>query len=87
MKINLQDVKWQYNRRKKKYLYCHHPVGVNLMRLMATKTSTSSHSVKMRQRKTELNGSSYGVTGRYSIRSAARKAIATGSRRKFRYMN
>lgn len=32
--------------------------------------------------KTELNGSSYGVTGRYSIRSAARKAIATGGRRK-----
>ena len=56
--------------------------GVNLMRLMATKTSTSSHSVKMRQRKTELNGSSYGVTGRYSIRSAAREAIATGCRRK-----
>ena len=56
--------------------------GVNLMRLMATKTSTSSHSVKMRQRKTELNGSSYGVTGRYSIRSAAREAIATGGRRK-----
>ncbi|PEQ97296.1 dipicolinate synthase [Bacillus cereus] len=37
MKINLQSAKWIYNRRKKKYLFCHHPVGVNLMRLMATK--------------------------------------------------
>ena len=35
--------------------------GVNLMRLMATKTSTSSHSAKMHRRKTELNGSSHGV--------------------------
>ncbi|PEW99520.1 dipicolinate synthase, partial [Bacillus cereus] len=30
MKINLQSAKWIYNRRKKKYLFCHHPVGVNL---------------------------------------------------------
>ncbi|RWR59111.1 dipicolinate synthase [Bacillus cereus] len=37
MKIYLQSAKWTYNRRKKKYLYCHYPVGVNLMRLMATK--------------------------------------------------
>ena len=36
----------------------------------------------MHQRKTELNGSSHGVTGRYSIRSATREAIATGCRRK-----
>ncbi|PFJ84369.1 dipicolinate synthase, partial [Bacillus cereus] len=36
MKINLQSAKWIYNSRKKKYLYCYHPVGVNLMRLMAT---------------------------------------------------
>jgi len=32
--------------------------------------------------KTELNGSSHGATGRYSVRSAAREAIATGCRRK-----
>lgn len=37
MKINLQSAKWIYNSRKKKYLYCYHPVGVKLMRLMATK--------------------------------------------------
>ena len=49
---------------------------------MATKTSTSSHSAKMHRRKTELNGSSHGAAGRYSVRSAAREAIATGGRRK-----
>ncbi len=50
---------------------------------MATKNMpTSSHSVKMHQRKTELNGSSHGAAGRYSIRSTARKAITAGGRRK-----
>ena len=36
----------------------------------------------MHQRKTQLNGSSHGAAGRHSIRSTARKAIATGGRRK-----
>ena len=36
----------------------------------------------MHRRKTELNGSSHGVAGRYSVRSGAREAIATGGRRK-----
>ncbi len=57
--------------------------GVNLMRLMATKKHLL-RPIRSRcaREKTELNGSSYGVTGRYSIRSAAREAIATGCRRK-----
>lgn len=32
--------------------------------------------------KTQLNGSSHGAAGRHSITSTARKAIATGGRRK-----
>ena len=60
--------------------------GVNLMRLMATKTSTSSHSVKTHQRKTELNGSTHGLR-RYSIRSTARKQLQPVVVEKFRYMN
>ena len=36
----------------------------------------------MHQRKNQLNGSSHGAAGRHSIRSTARKAIATGGRRK-----
>ena len=55
--------------------------GVNLMRLMATKTSTSSHSAKMHRRKTELNGSSHGAL-EDTVLEAAREAIATGGRRK-----
>ena len=56
--------------------------GVNLMRLMATKTSTSSHSAKMHRRKTELNGSSHGPLEDTVLEAAAREAIATGGRRK-----
>lgn len=53
------------------------------MRLMATK---NIYFVPFGQdapeKKTQLNGSSHGAAGRHSIRSTARKAIATGGRRK-----
>lgn len=83
MKINLQPVKWLYNRRKKEIFILSSPCW----RQPHAPNGHKKHLLRpIRPRrtreKTELNGSSYGATGRYSIRSVTRKTIATGCRRK-----
>lgn len=72
-----------YNRRNKKILLVlspcwrqpHAPNGNKKYLLRPIRPRCTGE-------KTELNGSSHGAAGRYSVRSAAREAIATGGRRK-----
>lgn len=72
-----------YNRRNKKILLLLSPCW----RQPHAPNGNKKHLLRpIRPRctreKTELNGSSHGAAGRYSVRSAAREAIATGCRRK-----